>query len=146
KRIGVYVYLLLCLIGLVTTLVKVLSQKSNWFLIRINSWAFYTVFVMSCPINGDNIIVSYNCKNYKMVEIKHIDRGYQSELSHTNLATLFHFYCLQRKEANPDKVIFTEKLVTHMYSQYRKLENEVESASRKSCSISKHRNLDMIHS
>ena len=38
KRIGVYVYLLLTMIGLITTYIKVEKVKSNWYLFRQNAW------------------------------------------------------------------------------------------------------------
>jgi hypothetical protein len=60
KRIGVFIYLLLTLIGLTTTLLKLIQVKSNWYLLRKNAWAFFGVLVISSLVHWDRIIVRYN--------------------------------------------------------------------------------------
>ncbi|HTB51417.1 MAG TPA: DUF4153 domain-containing protein [Ferruginibacter sp.] len=84
KRIGVYVYLFLTILGLGTTFFKILKLKSNNFLFRINGWLFYGVLVMSCFINWDAIITRFNIHKSHFVE-----RSYLLTLSTTNLPTLF---------------------------------------------------------
>jgi Leucine-rich repeat (LRR) protein len=79
KRIGVYVYLLLCLIGLFTTIIKIASAKSNWYLFRSNSWLFYGVLIISCVINWDRMISEFNLLNSKT-----LDRDYLIRLSSSN--------------------------------------------------------------
>jgi hypothetical protein len=84
KRIGVYVYLLLCLIGLATTFVKILKTRSNWFLFRKNGWAFYAVLVISCLFNWDLIITKFNI-HYS----KNLDTNYLLTLSPSSLPELY---------------------------------------------------------
>jgi len=60
KRIGVYVYLLLSAIGLITTLIKILQVKSNHFLFRVNGWLFYGVLIIACFFQWDILITQYN--------------------------------------------------------------------------------------
>lgn len=60
KRIGVYVYLVLTLIGLLVTAWKVQGKKTNIFLVRMNSWLFYGVWVIACFVNWDGLIVQNN--------------------------------------------------------------------------------------
>ncbi|MES2731333.1 MAG: DUF4173 domain-containing protein [Bacteroidota bacterium] len=72
KRIGVFVYLLLTLIGLVTTLFKLYQVKDIWFLIRKNSWAFYAVLVLSTSLNWDRMIASYNIHQARTIDIGYI--------------------------------------------------------------------------
>ncbi len=62
KRIGVFIYLLLALIGLVVTAWKVLGKKTNAFLIRTNSWLFYGIWVIACFPNWDAIVFNNNIK------------------------------------------------------------------------------------
>jgi hypothetical protein len=62
KRIGVYFYLGLTLIGLLTTAFKVLRRKTNAYLFRINAWLFYGVLVLSCVLDFDGIIAGFNTK------------------------------------------------------------------------------------
>ncbi len=144
RRIGVYVYLLLCLIGLATTLLKVAQQKGNWFLFRKNAWAFYSVFIVSCFINWDNLIVRFNHKHYKALDFKYIDRRYQTGLSHTCLASLFEYYKEEMKEQKPVQKIFTPPVVQDMYRQYYDLKNETDSASWKSYCVSKQKNVKAV--
>lgn len=60
KRIGVYIYLLLTLIGLLVTAWKVQGKKTNAFLVRMNSWLFYSVWIIACFINWDGLIIRNN--------------------------------------------------------------------------------------
>jgi Leucine-rich repeat (LRR) protein len=92
KRIGVYVYLALSLIGLFTTLIKIASAKSNWYLFRSNSWLFYGVLVISCAINWDRMITDFNLKNSKS-----LDLNYLTNLSSSNTDLL-----LDAKEVRQD--------------------------------------------
>jgi hypothetical protein len=62
KRIGVYVYLLLAAIGLLTTGLKIFRSFSNSYLIRLNSWIFYAVLIVASFIGWDKMIANYNLK------------------------------------------------------------------------------------
>jgi hypothetical protein len=62
KRIGVYVWLVLTLIGLLFTLLKVAKRKSNWFLVRSTGWAFFAVLVLSSAVNWSSSVADYNIK------------------------------------------------------------------------------------
>ena len=72
KRIGVYVFLFLTFIGLVTTFIKVHKIKSNWFLIRINSILFYGIFIIGTFFNWDGIITNYNLQNTENIDIDYL--------------------------------------------------------------------------
>jgi hypothetical protein len=84
KRIGVYVYLLLAAIGLVTTYIKILKLKSNHFLFRSNGWMFYGVLIIACFVNWDVIITWYNLHKSKQIE-----KTYLVKLSDKTLPQLF---------------------------------------------------------
>lgn len=84
KRIGVYVYLLMAAIGLLTTFIKIFKLKSNHFLFRTNGWMFYAVLVLACFINWDLVIANYN------INIAHkIEKGYLVKLSDKVLPSLY---------------------------------------------------------
>ncbi|GAB1857535.1 hypothetical protein MHTCC0001_23710 [Flavobacteriaceae bacterium MHTCC 0001] len=83
KRIGVLVYLLLTVIGLVTTLIKVKNLKNLIYLLRVNTAMAFTILVVSCTINWDNYITMYNLKCAKSMDFK-----YLIELSNNNSFTL----------------------------------------------------------
>lgn len=83
KRIGVYIYLLLTFIGLVTTLVKINKLKSSWYLVRVNSWMFYGVFILATFLNWDKLITRYN-----LSKTDKVDTVYLINLTSKNLPEL----------------------------------------------------------
>jgi Leucine-rich repeat (LRR) protein len=83
KRIGVYVYLLLAFIGLVTTLLKIAYTKSNWYLFRKNTWAVFFVLVIASFVNWDVLITKFNIEKSKQVDV-----NYLVSLSYKNLPVL----------------------------------------------------------
>ncbi|HKC68628.1 MAG TPA: DUF4153 domain-containing protein [Bacteroidia bacterium] len=83
KRIGVYIYLLLTLVGLLTTIVKIYKNKSNHFLFRINGILFYSLLVVSCFFSWDDIITSFNISRARL------EKNYLLQLSETNLPQLY---------------------------------------------------------
>ncbi len=68
KRIGVYIYLFLTFIGLVTTWIKITQWKSNLFLVRMNMWPMYLTLVLSTLINWNKLILDYNSHHTASVE------------------------------------------------------------------------------
>jgi hypothetical protein len=72
KRIGIYVYSLLTLIGLITTILKVYKVKVNMYLVRLNGWTFYCVLLVSCLINWDVLIVNYNLQGKKEYDVYYL--------------------------------------------------------------------------
>lgn len=106
KRIGVYVYLLLCIIGLLTTFVKILKLKSNHFLFRTNGWLFYGVLIMACVFNWDVMIASFNS-----VVPKQIEKGYLVKLSDKVLPKLF---ALENHNNSQQKEFVNENYVANI--------------------------------
>lgn len=87
-RIGVYVWLVLALIGLILTAVKIIYNKSNWFLVRSNFSAWILVLVLSSSVDWDLNIARYNLKHKKINEI---DFYYLFSLSDTAIPELITF-------------------------------------------------------
>lgn len=79
KRIGVLVYLILALTGLITTLSKIDKIKNIWYLFRINTKAAFVVLVITSTINWDYHITNYNFNYAKSMDFK-----YLIELSNNN--------------------------------------------------------------
>jgi Domain of unknown function (DUF4173) len=65
KRLGVYLYLLLCLVGLSFTLYKIFRTLSVWYLMRNMSISFLVVFAMASLFNWDKLITKYNLEHVK---------------------------------------------------------------------------------
>jgi hypothetical protein len=87
-RIGVYVWLVLAFIGLILTAVKIIYNKSNWFLVRSNFSAWILVLVLSSSVDWDLTIARYNLQNKKINEI---DYHYLFSLSDTAIPELITF-------------------------------------------------------
>ncbi len=62
KRIGVYTFLLMTFLGLITVYVKISRQRSNFFLWRVNTWLAYGILVLFSFWNWDAFIAQYNIK------------------------------------------------------------------------------------
>lgn len=60
KRIGVYIFLLSTLLGLVFTFIKILQKRSNYYLIKANSLGWYFILLLSVPFAWDKIIAEKN--------------------------------------------------------------------------------------
>ena len=87
KKIGVYVYLILAIIGLLTTLLKILKLKTNWYLFRVNAAVYYYFLVLSCFFNWDMIITNFNIKK-STEEHKKLEKYLLLDLSYKNLPQL----------------------------------------------------------
>ena len=102
KRIGVFVYLLLCMGGLMITFIKIAGVKTNWYLFRKNGWIFYTVLVIAACINWDVWLTNYNIgigtKNQKQ-----IDKQYLLGLAPHNIPQLIRMdKSLKHKDMSDD--------------------------------------------
>jgi len=69
KRIGVIVFLVLVLIGLITLYVKVRGRRSFFYLARVNGWAWFVVLIGLTTIEWDTTIVRYNLRHENPGEI-----------------------------------------------------------------------------
>jgi hypothetical protein len=84
----VYVWLALAFIGLILTALKIIYNKSNWFLVRTNFATWIAVLVLSSSVDWDLTIVRYNLQNKKINEI---DYNYLFSLSDTAIPELMTF-------------------------------------------------------
>ncbi|MCW3161939.1 DUF4173 domain-containing protein [Chryseobacterium oryctis] len=62
KRLGVYAFLILSLIGLILTFIKIQKRKKNAFLFNTMVWYFYATILVISHINWGGFITSYNMK------------------------------------------------------------------------------------
>ncbi|HRZ43091.1 MAG TPA: DUF4173 domain-containing protein [Bacteroidales bacterium] len=60
KRIGVIIFLILTLIGLITVLYKVMHKRSGFWLVRTNAVAWFVVLITSSAVPWDVYIARYN--------------------------------------------------------------------------------------
>jgi len=78
KRIGVYMFLVLTVYGLLTVFMKVKYSKSAFYVIRQNAYSLFIVLVLSSAFNWDCIIAKYNFSNYNR---SFVHLNYLSKLS-----------------------------------------------------------------
>jgi hypothetical protein len=102
KRIGVYVYLLLTVIGLVITFIKIYGVKNNWFLFRKTAWAFYTVLILATAVNWSRLITQYNLSYLN--NFKEVDIAYLVYLPQSNTAQLVNLL-----EVAPQRLTYTQR-------------------------------------
>ncbi|WP_316807242.1 DUF4173 domain-containing protein [Pedobacter agri] len=93
KRIGVIVFALLCIIGLSTVYVKVTSQKTLFYLLKINGNIWYILLLAFSLINWDVTIVKYNLAHKGTIAF---DPDYLLSLSDKTLPVIHQ----NRKELN----------------------------------------------
>lgn len=117
KRIGVFVYLLLVLGGLITAGIKVAQQKNFWFLFRSNTTIIFMLLILSSAIPWDNTITKYNLKNLENPDIE-----YLMELNNSNSKILQQF-----KTNHSGKLTTTQiDRITNRYDNY--LTNEASKS------------------
>jgi len=68
KRLGVYAFLILAIIGLVFVFRKITKQKTNAYLANQMVWYFYGTLLLCSFVNWGNLITTYNIAVNKCVE------------------------------------------------------------------------------
>ncbi len=97
KRIGVFVYLLLVLIGLATTYIKVFQTKSFMYLLRTNTAIIFCFLILSSAISWDKAITTYN-----LTYIQNPDMEYLLDLGNSNAPLLYNYGKDHKKSLFPD--------------------------------------------
>lgn len=122
-RIGVYVWLVLAMIGLCLTFIKVYKEKSNWYLVRSNVAVWFCVLSLSSLVNWDVMITRYNLANKPL---KEVDLSYLLSMSNANLPELLEV--VKRK----DFPATNEKLNGRLYRNdyIRRLANKAHNYVR----------------
>ncbi|WP_276381995.1 DUF4173 domain-containing protein [Flavobacterium sp. H4147] len=68
KRLGVYAFLILAIIGLMVSFQKIAKQKTNAYLFNQMIWYFYGTIILCSYINWGGLITNYNISVNKGVE------------------------------------------------------------------------------
>jgi len=80
KRLGVYAFLTMALIGLIFTFIKIQNKKTNAFLFNKMFWASYGLILVCSYVNWGGIITSNNIErnnfadNYHLVSINYNEK------------------------------------------------------------------------
>lgn len=70
KRLGVYAFLILAIIGLVYSFLKITKQKTNAYLVNQMVWYFYATILLCSYVNWGNLITNYNISVNKGVDLE----------------------------------------------------------------------------
>lgn len=106
KRIGVFVYLLLTVIGLITTYQKLSRRRTLWYLLHINTWSVVVILFISSFISWDIFITRHNLQRSNKPDFK-----YLINLSNANIPLLVPYLESAQLEEN-EKQALTEKIET----------------------------------
>ncbi len=87
KRIGVFFWLALTACVLVFTWIKILNRERSWFVARGSALSAYILLLLSCAIDWDGYISSYNLSHIR--DIAALDKRYLLDLSPGNLRLLY---------------------------------------------------------
>lgn len=74
KRLGVFAFLLLALIGLALTFIKIQKKKRNAFLFNTMIWYFYGTILACSYVNWGGIITSQNMKRKDFAVSYHLEK------------------------------------------------------------------------
>ena len=102
KRIGVFVYLGLSLIGLTITFLKIYNVKTSWFMVRRFGWSLFVLLVLSSVVPWTGIVIEYNIDQAQR-QNKELDKSYLLSLGKTAYP-----YLQDLQSANYDETDFTE--------------------------------------
>ncbi|MCU0429104.1 MAG: DUF4173 domain-containing protein [Cytophagaceae bacterium] len=83
KRLGVYAYILVCLMGLLFTAWMCFKNKNVWYLLRSNAWNVLIVLFVFFSISWDTYIAQFNLQNARTT-----DRNYVLSLGNAALPAL----------------------------------------------------------
>jgi len=114
KRLGVYLFLILCVMGLFYSYQKIKLQKTNFYLIDKMTWAVFYSLILSSLFNWGSIITRYNLTK------PNVDLYYLENDLRGNEKVLLDFY-----KTNPDfyndevkrRVYYNKEMIPFLSSQ-----------------------------
>ncbi|MFH2094728.1 MAG: DUF4173 domain-containing protein [Bacteroidota bacterium] len=107
KRVGVIIFLILTIVGLITIALKIHRKKSGFFLVKANAWAVFFMMVLLATVNWDMLIAKYNIRHDYPQEI---DAEFLLEMSDCTLPVLV---------ANRDKIATESEMGNFFYDRLR---------------------------
>ncbi len=110
KRIGVFIYLLLTLVGLITTYYKVAQVKNLLFLVRTNLASVFVFFVLSTAVPWDQMITKYN-----LSQLNNPDISYLISLGKSNSDILYRYMHHNNSSMPPEE----RNAVIAKYTQFK---------------------------
>ena len=106
KRLGVYAFLFLAVIGLFFAFSKIAKQKTNAYLFNQMVWYFYGTILLCSYVNWGNLITNYNISVNKGVEpmfLSKLDFNDETRRNYFELKNLEGQYSELSKEEEIDR-------------------------------------------
>lgn len=90
KRIAVIFFLIAVLIGIVSVIVKIYNRKSAYFLVKLNTFSVFFVFLFMSLFNWDAVIAKHNFKHAdsSFIHYNYLDGLDNSALPYVNKNTI----------------------------------------------------------
>ncbi len=104
RRIGVFVYLLCTVIGLITAYFKVARTKSLVYLLRTNFAVWFTFLILSAGVPWDKAITRYNLSH-----IEYPDTLYLTQLGDSNLHLLYRYSKTKDNKLKPKETTIVKR-------------------------------------
>lgn len=101
KRIGVYLFLVIVLLGLISLFIKISSKKSFFYLTKFNSWSMYSVLVFMACFNWDVLIAKFNIYHKERIPL---DMYYITSMSDNSFVYIWNHRSQLRKEWKHNKL------------------------------------------
>ena len=72
KRIGVFIYLALCIAGMITTYVKIVRKNNLLFIVKANTRIAFIILIMVSGFSWDRVITTYNLNELETPDIEYL--------------------------------------------------------------------------
>lgn len=108
KRIGVFIYLALCIAGMITTYVKIVRKNNLLFIVKANTRIAFIILIVVSGFSWDRVITTYNLN-----EVETPDISYLLSMGSSNGDILYAF-----AKANPEKPA-NRTSIQHRYEQWQ---------------------------
>ena len=116
-RIGVFVFLILCLLGLALTSYKLHYKKSAWQLLSLNAELWFFILILASLFNWDKIITQYNIQ--RVTATKTLDKVHLIELSDANIPELFDLYSAKQFSVEEETLFIQKCEAVHKKDRFR---------------------------
>ena len=139
KRIGVMLFLILVLAGLISLYFKIKEKKSSYYLVHRNVWVCYCLMILASCVNWDTFITRYNIQTPTKVSI---DLNFIiDKVSDKNIFLLYEYQDQIAEKSNyPDKTQFKKIISNRLNKKRQKFEEEQSQYSWRSWNYADYRN------
>ncbi len=72
KRVGVFIYLILAVAGLISTFIKVNKKQNLWYQLRFNVRVAFAVLIVSSFFNWDALITRFNLEQARVTDMEYL--------------------------------------------------------------------------